>query len=122
MLVADTSLLFALFDAADAHHAKARAEAARQRSFVVPSEILVETLAIFRVRRGREASLQVLRALRSMPHARVAATKPAVVERAVAAVGEGPLSYQDWIVVHTCRASGGQPWTFDDDIRRAVKA
>lgn len=123
MLVADTSSLFALFDPDDTHHDAAVREAARQRPFVVPSEILVETLATVRVRHGRQASHAVLAALKAMPHARIAATKSVVVEQAVASsLGAGPLSYPDWIVVHTCRGSGAQPWTFDDDIKRAVRA
>lgn len=123
LLVADASALFALVDGEDPHHAKAMEEARRQRPFVVPSEILGETLAVLQWRRGRAASVAFLEMLRRMPHARVGATRSAVVEQSVLSASRpGPLSYPDWIVVHTCRATGSQPWTFDDDIRRAVKA
>lgn len=123
MLVADSSALFALIDGEDPHHAKATAEARRQRPFTVPSEIVVETMALLQWRRGRAASLAFLEMLRGMPHARVAATRFAIVEQSVASTMlAGPLSYPDWIIVHTCRATGAQPWTFDDDIKRAVRA
>lgn len=122
MLVADTSALFALFDGDDAHHSKAVAEARRQRPFAVPSEILGETLGLIRHRRGREASRQALAAIRSMPHARITATKPAVVDRAAeSAASETRLAYPDWVVVETCRATGATPWTYDGDVRRACR-
>lgn len=122
LLVADSSALFALVDRDDPHHQRAVQEARRQRPFVVPSEILVETLGLLQWRRGRQAAVEFLRSLRAMPHARIAGSRQAIVDLAVnAALKPGPLSFADWIVVHACRSSGSQPWTFDDDIRRAVK-
>lgn len=123
MLVADASVLFALVDGDDPHHPKAMDEARRQRPFTVPSEILGETLAVLRWRRGRAACDAFLQMLHAMPHARIAATRGTVVDQAVAScMRPGPLSYPDWIVVHTCRATGSRPWTFDDDVKRATKA
>lgn len=122
MLVADTSVLFALLHGSDAHHAKAVAEAKRERPFVIPSEILGEVIGLVRHRHGTEASRAALGALRGIPHAQIAASKQSVVEQALDSATRGPLSYQDWIVIHRCRATGAQPWTFDDAIRRAVKA
>ena len=123
MLVADTSVLYALADEEDAHHAQAMREAGRQRSVLVPSEILAETLAMIGFRLGKDAARAWLSAFRQIPHARVAATRQAIVDDACASLARpGSLSYPDWILVHTCRSVGAQPWTFDADVRRAVKA
>ncbi len=123
MLVADTSALYALLDRTDAHHAKALAEARRERTFLIPSEILGEVLGLVRHRIGAEEGRITLEAIKRMPHARVAATRQPVVDQALSAASTSSrLSYLDWIVVHTCRTLGAQPWTYDDDIRRAVKA
>jgi len=122
VLVADTSALFALFAIDDPHHARARVELSRQRAFAVPSEILTETLAILQRRFGREASQAAFETLVAIPHARIAATRQAVVDRAVASSRQGgPLTYQDWIVVHSCALAGAQPWTYDNDLRRACR-
>lgn len=122
MLVADTSWLFALIDGDDLHHAKAIAQAGSGRSFLVPSEILAETLALVRWKFGREAQHALLAALTAMPHARIGATRAAVVDQAVhSALRPGPLSYEDWIVVHTCGATGARPWSFDKGLLRACR-
>jgi predicted nucleic acid-binding protein len=44
--VVDTSWLYALFDSADEHHARALKQAGRPGHYEVPSEILAETLAL----------------------------------------------------------------------------
>ncbi|MDX1611133.1 MAG: hypothetical protein R3185_02105, partial [Candidatus Thermoplasmatota archaeon] len=54
--VVDTSWLYALFDAADAHHATALKQSGRPGHYVVPSEILAETL-LLRHSRARQARL-----------------------------------------------------------------
>ncbi len=119
MLVADTSTLFAFFDAADAHHQAARSAAARLRPFSIPTEILAETLALLRLRMGPDESRTALAVLVGMPHARIAATRQSVIDDAVQKVLRGgPLSYEDWIVALTCKATGAQAWTFDGKLRR----
>jgi predicted nucleic acid-binding protein len=120
MLVADTSALYALFDARDAHHGKARTEAARQRPFTVPSEVLIETLGLVEHRVGAQAAREALAGLRRMRHARLATTRQPVFEAALQGFeAGGPLSLDDWIVVATCQASGAEPWSYDLDLKRA---
>jgi len=122
VLVADTSALYALFDAGDAHHGKARAQLAAERPFLVPSEILSETIALLRLRLGRDASRQAVRSVLSFPHGRIAATKQATIDLAAAGFASGTgLTYEDWIVVHTCRAIGARPWSFDSDLIRSCR-
>jgi predicted nucleic acid-binding protein len=122
VLVADSSVLYALFDATDGHHAVARAEAARRRPFVVPSEILTETLGLVNWRLGRDAARAALAALLAMPHARIVSSRQSVVDEALRAASTlGPLTYQDWILVHACKSSGARPWTYDRDVLRACR-
>jgi predicted nucleic acid-binding protein len=70
-VVADTSWLYALFDADDAHHAKARSEAQDPTPIEVPPLIAKEFLDLARKRHGKSVALGLLADLRRMPHLRL---------------------------------------------------
>lgn len=119
--VADTGVLYALFDEEDRHHAQARADVAEPEPILVPSEILVETAGLVRIRLGREAERTALRDLLGLPNLSMAPKVQVVAVRAVYESAGGKLSLADAFVVQTCRATGARPLAYDDDIRRAAR-
>ncbi len=66
--VADTSWLYALFDADDAHHETAAAEVRTPLITLVPTAILNETLDLVKYRAGKDAARKALESLESFPH------------------------------------------------------
>lgn len=123
MRVADTSALYAVFDADDAHHAASRAGMALTDTLVVPSEIFAETLALLQYRLGFEAALASGAALRQTPHVEVRPSPPEVLDSAWREyeAAEGDLSYPDAVVVAWCRASRAKPFTHDRALARRAR-
>lgn len=66
--VADTSWLYAVFDADDPHHVRAQAELMEPRPTLVPAPIMNEFLDLVRYRGGREAARAALRDMSAFPH------------------------------------------------------
>ena len=120
MRIADTSALYALFSATDAHHAAARAAMEDPEPVVVPHEILAETLSLIQHRHGFDAALAAGRFLRALRHVKVRATPPRTTEDAWSAYADakGALSLPDATVVAWCRREGATPLAFD---RRLVR-
>lgn len=121
MRVGDTSALYALFDADDAHHAAATKAVSDTEPIAVPTEILVETVGLIQYRIGWDAAKAALEDLRRTPHLRLAER---VDQDAVAAVflgSRGKLSLADAVVVQTCRALAAKPLAFDREILSACR-
>lgn len=117
--VADTSLLVALFDATDARHADARAALGSAAPAIVPTEILVETLGVLKVKAGRPAAVAALDGLVRLPN--VTWSERCDFQGALRLYRRFPsLSFPDAIVVQECIARGADPLTYDDAQRRAV--
>lgn len=119
--VADTSVLYAVFDDADAHASRARSDLALPEPIAVPTEILVETTDLLDRRCGRKAAEAALAALLSLPHVRVADQVEIEAVKAIHAASRGKLSLADSIVVQTCRVLGAAPLAYDADISRATR-
>ena len=124
MRIADTSALYALFSATDAHHEAARAALEDPEPVVVPREIFVETLSLIQYRHGFDAALAAGLFLRALRHVKVRATPPRLAEDAWAAYADakGALSLPDATVVAWCRREGAKPLAFDRRLARRVAA
>jgi predicted nucleic acid-binding protein len=116
--VADTSWLYALVDAADPHHAKAREEARQPEPVEVPEVILAETLDLIRYRHGRKAALAALEGFERLPHF-VLGEHASHVDAATLWRSFTRLSYADAVAVGHAKARGFELRTFD---RTQVKA
>lgn len=121
MRIADTSVLYAVFDADDAWHAKATQAIQRPQPLLVPREILGETLALIQQVGGFEAAQAALDYLRQMPTFRLAPTVQVAAVAAQHARAEGRLSYHDAVVVETARALAVDALTFDKEIQKAPR-
>lgn len=64
--VVDTSVLYALFDEADAHHERARRDLAAQPRWAVPLAVLVEFLLVVRRRHGKPVAQRAMQDLQGM--------------------------------------------------------
>lgn len=118
--VADTSALYAFLTPDDAHHADAFKAVGEPTPIVIPTEILVETVDLVGLRKGREAARFAFDDLLGLPHVRVAEKVAIEAVREVHAGARGRLSLADAFVVQTCRALGAKPLTFDREIAKAV--
>ena len=117
--VADTSMLVAVFDASDPRREDARAWVASAARAVVPTEILVETLGVIKVKAGRKAAVAALDGLVRLPN--VTWSECCDFQAALKHYRRFPsLSLPDAIVVHECIARGAEPLTFDEAQRRAI--
>lgn len=118
--IADTSVLYALFDADDEHHERARADVSDPTPIQVPSEILVETVNLIEDRSSWSTANRALGRLLERPHVGVCDPVPmdGVIE--VFDRGEGELSLADAIVVQTCRIHGADPLAYDADIQSSA--
>lgn len=117
--VLDTSFVYALFVAADAHHEKARAMLAEPVPMYLPTEIALETAELFEHRDSRARAVECIESLLALPHVRIA--PPVEIAGVVAEWKRSPrLSLADAFVVQTCRAIGATPLTFDKAIAKAI--
>lgn len=118
--IADSSVLYALYDEEDEHHERARRALGHPEPVMVPSEILVETVDLLAYRWGWDRGLAALDALMETPH--VSRADPVHLEAVhrLHRAADGALSLADAFVVQTCRALGAEPLAFDDAIHRAV--
>ena len=117
----DTSWLFGLLDRKDAHHAKARQEAAERGLLLVNPIILVETLDLAQSKAGRQGALAVHRAILMIPQLRLMdAPKGAAMARWIER--HGRISWADASVLCTAQAEGAGLRTFDASQRKAFAA
>lgn len=117
--VADTSLLVALFDASDPRHDEARMSLASATPAIVPTEILVETLGVVKVKAGRRAATSVLDGLVRLPN--VTWSECCDLQGSLRIYRRFPsLSFPDAVVVQECVVRGADILTFDEGQRRAV--
>lgn len=119
--VADTSFLYALYNADDAHHEDAGKDLRTGQPVYVPMPVLTETVALIHYRQGYATAKRVLTHLLELPIVRVreGAPLPAVV--AAYGMGQGKLSFVDSVVVETCHAFAAKPLTYDKAIHAAVR-
>lgn len=124
MRVADSSALYAAYDAGDAHHDAARAFVASGEAFLVPSEIASETLGLIQLRFGPTAARQAATYLRCLPQAEFHPTPDDFWDDVTGDAwttflheGDG-LSHADSIVVAWARRRGLQAWTYDKALAR----
>lgn len=118
--VADTSVLYALFDEDDDHHEEAAADLGDPEPVEVPSPILAETIDLLRYRAGPTTASAALEDLLALPH--VSTAGPVHVEAVQAVFDEAPggLTLADAFVVQTCRARAADPLAYDDAIHAAL--
>ncbi len=121
MRVADTSALYPLFDADDAHHEQARNDLANPTPVLIPSEILVETVNLLHYRFGWSPAHSALEALLSKPHTNLAQPVPMAGVQDTYKKAQGDLSLADATVVQTCRVHGATPLSYDEAILKRVE-
>lgn len=116
--VADTSLLVALFDATDPRQGDARRSLASATPVIIPTEIIVETLGVVKVKAGRRAALSVLDGLVRLPN--VTWSECCDFQGSLRIYRRFPsLSFPDAVAVQECIARGAGLLTFDEGQRRA---
>jgi predicted nucleic acid-binding protein len=124
MRVADTSALYALFAADDAHHEAARAAFANAQPILLPAEILVETLGLIAHRSGRKMAHEAARFLRQLPHVEIQPTPDEPwddIQGAAWSAFEAGLPYPEAIVAAWCRKRGLASLTFDSRLERLTR-
>jgi predicted nucleic acid-binding protein len=124
--VADTSALYALFRANDAHHAKAKAQLATGEPIVIPAEILTETLCLVQMRAGFVHAQAAARFLAKTPCVEVQQTHDDPWDDIQGEAGRcfdagaGRLSRADAVVVAWCRKRRLAPWSYDKELLAAT--
>lgn len=119
MHVADTSFLIAVFDSSDPRQAKAREDLEKAAPVVIPTEILVETLGVLKVKASRRAATLALEKLLQLQN--VTWSECCDFQGTLAIYRSIPaLSFPDAVVVRECIARGVPPLTFDQRQRDAV--
>lgn len=115
--IADTSVLYALFDSDEDRHEQARADVSDPTPIQVPSEILVETVNLIEDRSSWSTANEALGRLLERPHVGIA--DPVPMDGVIEAFdrGGGALSLADAVVVQTCRVHGRRPLAFDAGIQ-----
>lgn len=120
MHLVDTSFLVAVFDSSDPRQAKAREDLAAAAPAVIPSEILVETLGVLKVKVGRSAASEALEKLVRLPN--VTWSECCDFQATLAIYRRfSTLSFPDAIVVQERQARGAQLLTFDENQRNVAK-
>lgn len=114
--VADTNVLYALFDEDDAHHDGARDLVADPEPVEIPREVLVETVDLIAYRATFAAASRALVWLLERGNLRVAEPVHVPAVRDLYEEARGKLSLADAVVVQTCRALGAQPLAYDQEI------
>lgn len=118
--VGDTSALYALFDADDAHHEDAKAALEDPEPIDVPTEVLVETIDLVEYRSTSETARAALAWLLDRPNVRIADPVHVPAVRDLHAEAGGALSLADAFVVQTCRALGADALAFDEGIEARI--
>jgi predicted nucleic acid-binding protein len=117
--VADTSFLIAIFDSSDARQPQAREAFQQAAIVVVPTEILVETLGVLKVKVGRRAASEVLEHLLRLPN--ITWSECCDFLGALAHYrDDARLSFPDAIVVQECISRPARILTFDAHQRESV--
>lgn len=119
--VADTSVLYAFFDADDVHHDAAVSDLGDPEPIVVPTEVLAETIDLVVDRALHEVASAALEDLLALPHVSVMGERVHVsaVQDIYQDAG-GALSLTDAFVVQACRVLGARPLAYDDAIVERV--
>lgn len=119
MHVADTSFLIAVFDSSDPRRSKAREELDKAARVVIPTEILVETLGVLKVKASRRAAIDALEKLLRLPN--VTWSECCDFQGTLAIYRSHPaLSFPDAVVVRECITRGARLLSFDERQRDAV--
>lgn len=119
MHVVDTSFLIALFDSGDPRRSEAREDLEKAAPAVIPTEILVETLGVLKVKVGRRAATEALENLLRLPN--VTWSECCDFQGTLAIYrSHTALSFPDAVVVRECIARGVPPLTFDERQREAA--
>lgn len=120
MHIVDSSFLVAVFDQSDPRQVQARQELEKAAPAIIPTEILVETLGVLKVKVGRASASDALEKLLRLPNVTWSECcdfqGSLEVYRRFAA-----LSFPDAIVVRECKSRDAPPLTFDDRQRDAVE-
>lgn len=128
MRVADTSALFALYDASDSRHKEAIAAFRSAEPILVPHDIFVETMGVVARRHGFEAARDSGAHLRTLGHLEIQPTPDDIWDDLQGAAwrafesSEGQLSHADAVVVAWCRKRHLKPLSFDKALVAAASA
>lgn len=120
MHVADTSFLIAVFDSSDARHSQARKDLGMAAPVIIPTEILVETLGVLKVKASRRAAAEALEKLLRLPN--ITWSECCDFQGSLAVYRSHPaLSFPDSVVVRECITRGAGLLSFDERQHDAVK-
>ena len=109
--VADTSWLYALYDATDVHHDEAVNALAHPAPIILAGEVATEAIGLWSHRLGREAAKRCFDDIRHRPNVEMVHETDAL--DAAALMEEVGGSFVDAVVLWHCRRHGIPPQTFD---------
>lgn len=118
--VADSTFIIALFDEKDSRTEQATKWAQEPETVELIPEVLGETLGAIHRRKGFRPALEIWHELRRIPHFRLVESTNMAKVSSVFGASKGKLTWVDAAVVARCRATGGKPLAFDDEISDAV--
>lgn len=119
MHVADTSFIIAVFDSSDARHQKARQALDQAAQVIIPTEILVETLGVLKMKASRRAATEALEALLRLPN--VTWSECCDFQGSITIYRDRPaLSFPDSVVVRECLARRARLLSYDEDQHGAI--
>lgn len=118
MHVSDTSFLYAILSASDAHHVDAKKRLAEVGRFLLPSEIFSETMILLEHRRGHAEARRAAEMVRRIGEPLFPDADVAEKAWKTFAEADGDLSYPDAMVVAWCKRLGAAPLTFDEEIAK----
>lgn len=117
MRVADTSFLYAFFNANDAHHRAAQDAMESSEPILIPHGIYQETLDLIRYRQGKATARACQDYLDGLPHAAIAPVAKArdMDEASHLFQAHERLSYADCLPLVVAGWGGHEVLSFDDE-------
>lgn len=111
--VADTSFLYAAFDAADARHSKALGEIAKPHALDIPLGVLVEFMGVVGHRQGDQVARQAWKDLQALANVSLAGV---VSQEGAVKVWQDHrgLSLADAVGIQACLETGARLLSYDE--------
>lgn len=116
MRIADTSVLYALFNENDQHHEEAKTRFEQSDPIIIPPEIWSETISLIQSRQGKEEAVKAGKALLDLPHVDLRAGNLDLIWSSWDKFTdpEKDLSFPDCVVLSWCDDKKGTPLSFDE--------